>query len=110
MAYHPYRYHLIKKHFPEIPVYGVFFEPEKDPGPLLRSSDIVVANRDLDRMKDLAEKFGKRFWTYNNVTADQSFGKNRLLYGQIPSYYGSEVMWFWCWNLPAANPPPADCV
>jgi hypothetical protein len=103
MAYHPYRYHLIKKHFPDIPVYGVFFEPDKDPGPLLHSSDIVVANRDLDRMKDLAAKFGKRFWTYNNVTADQSFGKNRLLYGQIPSYYGSEVMWFWCWNYWVGN-------
>jgi hypothetical protein len=103
MAYYPYRYHLIKKHFPDIPVYGVFFEPEKDPGPLLHSSDIVVANRDLDRMKDLATKFGKRFWTYNNITADQSFGKNRLLYGQIPSYYGSEVMWFWCWNYYVGN-------
>jgi hypothetical protein len=104
MAYHPYRYHLIKKHFPDIPVYGVFFEPEKDPGPLLHSSDIVVANRDLDRMKSLAAEFGKRFWTYNNVTADQSFGKNRLLYGQIPAYYGSEVMWFWCWNYYVGNP------
>jgi hypothetical protein len=103
MAYHPYRYHLIKKHFPDIPVYGVFFEPEKDPGPLLHSSDIVVANRDLDRMKDLAATFGKRFWTYNNLTADQSFGKNRMLYGQIPSYYGSEVMWFWCWNYYVGN-------
>jgi hypothetical protein len=103
MAYHPYRYHLIKKHFPDIPVYGVFFEPEKDPGPLLHSSDIVVANRDLDRMKGLAAQFGKRFWTYNNVTADQSFGKNRLLYGQIPAYYGSEVMWFWCWNYYVGN-------
>jgi hypothetical protein len=103
MAYHPYRYHLVKKHFPEVPVYGVFFEPEKDPGPLLHSSDIVVANRDLDRMKDLAAQFGKRFWTYNNVTADQSFGKNRLLYGQIPAYYGSEAMWFWCWNYYVGN-------
>jgi hypothetical protein len=104
MAYHPYRYHLIKKHFPEIPVYGVFFQPEKDPGPLLRSSDIVVANRDLDRMKTLAAQFGKRFWTYNNVSADESFGKVRLLYGQIPAYYESEVMFFWCWNYYAGNP------
>jgi hypothetical protein len=103
MAYHPYRYHLVKKHFPEIPVYGVFFQPEKDPGPLLHSSDIVVANRDLDRMKLLAAQFGKRFWTYNNVTADESFGKIRLLYGQIPAYYGSEVMWFWCWNYYIRN-------
>jgi hypothetical protein len=98
MAYYPYRYHLIKRHFPWIPIYGVFFQPEKDPGPLLHSSDIVVANRDLYRMKLLAGEFGKRFWTYNNVTADESFGKIRLLYGQIPAYYGSEVMWFWCWN------------
>ena len=104
MAYHPYRYHLIKKHFPDIPVYGVFFQPEKDPGPLLHSSDIVVANRDLDRMKELAAQFGKRFWTYNNVTADESFGKIRLLYGQIPAYYESESMWFWCWNYYIGNP------
>ncbi len=104
MAYHPYRYHLIKKHFPEIPVYGVFFQPEKDPGPLLHSCDIMVANRDLDRIKQLSRDFGKRFWTYNNITADQSFGKNRLLYGQIPSYYESEVMWFWCWNYYIGNP------
>lgn len=104
MAYHPYRYGLVKKHFPDIPVYGVFFEPEKDPGPLLHSSDIVVANRDLDRMKLLASQFGKRFWTYNNVTADESFGKIRLLYGQIPAYYSSEVMWFWCWNYYVGNP------
>ena len=104
MAYHPYRYHLVKKHFPEIPVYGVFFEPEKDPGPLLHSSDIVVANRDLERMSGLARDFGKRFWTYNNITADQSFGKNRLLYGQIPAFYGSEVMFFWCWNYWVGNP------
>jgi hypothetical protein len=103
MAYHPYRYHLVKKYFPEIPVYGVFFQPEKDPGPLLHSSDIVVANRDLDRMKLLAVQFGKRFWTYNNVTADESFGKIRLLYGQIPAYYGSEAMWFWCWNYYVRN-------
>ncbi len=104
MAYHPYRYHLIKKHFPDIPVYGVFFQPEKDPGPLLHSSDIMVANRDLERIKRLSVEFGKRFWTYNNITADQSFGKNRLLYGQIPSYYESEVMWFWCWNYYVGNP------
>ena len=103
MAYHPYRYHLVKKHFPEVPVYGVFFEPEKDPGPLLHSSDIVVANRDLDRMSTLASQFGKRFWSYNNVTADESFGKIRLLYGQIPAYYGSEVMWFWSWNYYVGN-------
>jgi hypothetical protein len=103
MAYHPYRYHLVKKHFPDVPVYGVFFEPEKDPGPLLHSSDIVVANRDLDRMKSLASQFGKRFWTYNNVTADESFGKIRLLYGQIPAYYGSEAMFFWCWNYYVGN-------
>jgi hypothetical protein len=45
MAYHPYRYQLVKKHFPNVPVYGVFFEPEKDPGPLLHSSDIVVRHR-----------------------------------------------------------------
>jgi Domain of unknown function (DUF4091) len=80
-----------------------FFEPEKDPGPLLHSSDIVVANRDLYRMRRLAAQFGKRFWTYNNITADQSFGKNCLLYGQIPAYYGSEVMWFWCWNYYVGN-------
>jgi hypothetical protein len=103
MAYHPYRYHLIKKHFPDVPVYGVFFEPEKDPGPLLHSSDVVVANRDLDRMRSLAAQFGKRFWTYNNVTADESFGKIRVLYGQIPAYYGSEVMFFWSWNYWVGN-------
>jgi hypothetical protein len=103
MAYHPYRYHLIKKHFPDIPVYGVFFQPEKDPGPLLHSSDIVVANRDLERTQRLARQFGKRFWSYNNVTADESFGKIRVLYGQIPAYYGSEVMWFWCWNYWIGN-------
>jgi hypothetical protein len=104
MAYHPYRYYLIKKHFPEIPVYGVFFEPQKDPGPLIHSSDIVVANRDLERMSRLAREFGKRFWTYNNITADQSFGKCRLLYGQIPAFYGSEAMFFWSWNYYIGNP------
>ncbi|HSB14456.1 MAG TPA: glycoside hydrolase domain-containing protein [Bryobacteraceae bacterium] len=104
MAYYPYRYHLIKKHFPDIPIYGVFFQPEKDPGPLLHSCDIMVANRDLDRIRTLARDFGKRFWTYNNVTADESFGKIRLLYGQIPAYYGSEVMFFWCWNYYVGNP------
>jgi hypothetical protein len=104
MAYHPYRYHLIKKHFPDVPVYGVFFEPQKDPGPLLHSSDIVVANRDLERMSRLARQFGKRFWTYNNITADQSFGKCRLLYGQIPAFYGSEAMFFWSWNYYINNP------
>lgn len=104
MAYHPYRYDRIKKHFPEIPVYGVFFQPEKDPGPLLHSSDIMVANRDLARIRSLAEQFGKRFWTYNNITADESFGKVRLLYGQIPSFYESEVMFFWCWNYYVGNP------
>lgn len=103
MAYHPYRYQLVKKHFPDVPVYGVFFEPQKDPGPLLHSSDIVVANRDLDRMKSLAAQFDKKFWTYNNVTADESFGKIRLLYGQIPAYYGSEAMFFWCWNYYVGN-------
>lgn len=103
MAYHPYRYQLVKKHFPDVPVYGVFFEPEKDPGPLLHSSDIVVANRDLERMKSLAAQFGKRFWTYNNVSADESFGKIRLLYGQIPAYYSSEAMFFWCWNYYVGN-------
>ncbi|MCZ2078994.1 MAG: DUF4091 domain-containing protein [Bryobacteraceae bacterium] len=104
MAYHPYRYHLLKKHFPEVPVYGVFFEPRKDPGPLLHSCDIVVANRDLERMSRLAREFGKRFWTYNNITADQSFGKCRLLYGQIPAFYGSEAMFFWSWNYYINNP------
>ena len=103
MAYHPYRYHLVKKYFPEVPVYGVFFQPEKDPGPLLQSCDIVVANRDFDRMRTLAAEFHKRFWTYNNVSADESFGKIRLLYGQIPAYYGSETMWFWCWNYYVGN-------
>ncbi|MBK9169602.1 MAG: DUF4091 domain-containing protein [Bryobacterales bacterium] len=104
MAYHPYRYHLVKKHFPELPVYGVFFQPQADPGPLLHSSDILVANRDLDRIRGLAASFGKRFWTYNNITADQSFGKNRLLYGQVPAYYGSEAMFFWCWNYYIGSP------
>jgi hypothetical protein len=104
MAYHPYRYHLIKQHFPDIPIYGVFFQPEKDPGPLLHSSDIMVANRDFDRIKQLSRDFGKRFWTYNNITADESVGKIRLLYGQIPAYYESEVMFFWCWNYYVGNP------
>lgn len=104
MAFYPYRYHLIKKHFPDIPIYGVFFQPEKDPGPLLHNSDIVVANRDLAKMKTLARDFGKRFWTYNNVTADESFGKIRLLYGQIPAFYESEVMFFWCWNYWIGRP------
>jgi hypothetical protein len=103
MAYHPYKYHLVKKHFPDVPVYGVFFQPEKDPGPLLKSSDILVANRDLERIKALARNHGKRFWTYNNVCADESFGKVRLLFGQIPSYYESEVMWFWSWNYWIGN-------
>lgn len=104
MAYYPYRYHLIKKHFPDVQVYGVFFEPEKDPGPLLHSCDIVVANRDLERMSRLAREFGKQFWTYNNINADESFGKNRLLYGQIPAYYGSTAMFFWSWNYYINNP------
>jgi hypothetical protein len=104
MAYHPYRYHLIKQHFPDIPIYGVFFQPEKDPGPLLHSSDIMVANRDFDRIKQLSRDFGKRFWTYNNITADESVGKIRLLYGQIPAYYESEAMFFWCWNYYVGNP------
>jgi len=103
MAYHPHKYHLVKKHFPDLPVYGVFFQPEKDSGPLLKSCDILVANRDLQRIKALAISHGKRFWTYNNVCADESFGKVRLLYGQIPSYYESEVMWFWCWNYWIGN-------
>jgi hypothetical protein len=104
MEYHPHKYHLVKKHFPEIPVYGVFFQPERDPGPLLHSSDIVVANRDFDRMSRLAREFGKRFWSYQNVSADQSFGKCRFLYGQVPAYYGSESMFFWCWNYYVGNP------
>ena len=98
IEYHPHKYHLVKKHFPDIPVYGVFFEPGKDPGPLVKSCDIMVANRDLARIKALARAHGKRCWTYNNICADQSFGKCRMLYGQIPAYYESEVMWFWCWN------------
>lgn len=104
MAYHQYKYDLVKKHFPEMPVYGVFFEPQKDPGPLLKSCDIVVANRDLARMSALAKLHGKRFWSYINVCADQSFGVSRMLYGQIPAYYGSEVMFFWCWNYWIGNP------
>ncbi|MBW7998313.1 MAG: DUF4091 domain-containing protein [Candidatus Glassbacteria bacterium] len=104
MAYHPYKYHLVKKHFPDIPVYGVFFEPQKDPGPLLKSCDIMVANRDLEYIKKLAENHGKRFWSYGNICADQSFGKNRLIYGQVPAYYESEVMFFWCWNYYINNP------
>ena len=104
MAYHPYKYHLVKKHFPDVPVYGVFFQPEKDPAPLLKSCDIMVANRDLQRIKGLAKLHDKRFWTYNNVCADESFGKIRLLYGQIPSFYESEVMWFWSWNYWIGNP------
>lgn len=98
IEYHPHKYHLVKKHFPQVPVYGVFFQPQEDPGPLVKSCDIMVANRDLARIKALARAHNKRFWTYNNICADQSFGKCRLLYGQIPSYYESEVMWFWCWN------------
>jgi hypothetical protein len=104
MAYYPYKYFLVKKHFPDLPVYGVFFEPDKDPGPLVSTCDIMVANRDLERISALARLHGKRFWSYNNVCADQSFGKCRLLYGQIPAYYGSEVMWFWCWNYHIDNP------
>jgi len=104
LAYYPFKYHLVKKYFPEVPVYGVFFEPQKDPGPLLKSCDIMVANRDLGRIKALASLHNKRFWTYNNICADQSFGKCRLLYGQIPAYYESEVMWFWCWNYWINNP------
>ena len=104
IEYHPHKYHLVKKHFPEIPVYGVFFQPQEDPGPLVKSCDIMVANRDLARIKALARAHGKRFWTYNNICADQSFGKSRFLYGQIPSYYESEVMWFWCWNYTINNP------
>jgi len=98
IEYHPYKYQLVKRHFPHIPVYGVFFQPHKDPGPLLKSCDIMVANRDLVRIKDLARKHNKPLWTYNNICADQSFGKCRFLYGQIPAYYESKVMWFWCWN------------
>ncbi len=104
IEYHPHKYHLVKKHFPQVPVYGVFFQPQEDPGPLVKSCDIMVANRDLARIKALARAHGKRFWTYNNICADQSFGKCRLLYGQIPSYYESEVMWFWCWNYHINNP------
>ena len=104
IEYHPYKYQLVKKYFPEIPVYGVFFQPEEDPGPLLKSCDIMVANRDLAYIKQLAIQHGKRFWTYGNVSADQSFGKCRLLYGQIPSYYESEVMWFWCWDYYINDP------
>ena len=42
----------------------------------------------------------------DNLSAvmSNSFGKVRLLYGQIPSYYESEVMWFWCWNYWIGNP------
>ncbi|UCF38012.1 MAG: DUF4091 domain-containing protein, partial [Acidobacteriota bacterium] len=72
-------------------------------GPLLKSCDIMVANRDLQRIKALEISHGKRFLTYNIVCADESFGKVRLLYGQIPSYYESEVMWFWCWNYWIGN-------
>jgi hypothetical protein len=104
MAYHPYKYELVKKHFPDIPVYGVFFEPQKDPGPLLKSCDIMVANRDLQYVKKLADNHGKKFWSYGNICADHSFGKNRLIYGQIPSYFESEAMFFWCWNYYINNP------
>ena len=104
MAYHPHKYHLVKKHFPDLPVYGVFFQPQEDPGPLIKSCDIMVANRDLQKVKMLARAHGKRFWSYINICADQSFGKCRMLYGQIPSYYESEVMWFWSWNFYISNP------
>jgi Glycoside hydrolase 123, catalytic domain len=104
MAYHPHKYHLVKKHFPDLPVYGVFFQPQKDPGPLIKSCDIMVANRDLQKIKMLARSHGKRFWSYINICADQSFGKCRMLYGQIPSYYESELMWFWSWNFYVGDP------
>ncbi len=104
LAYHSYKYQLVKRHFPEIPVYGVFFEPEKELSPLLKTCDIMVANRDLQRIKMLAQAHGKRFWSYINVCADQSFGRNRMLYGQIPAYYGSEVMFFWSWDYWVGSP------
>ncbi len=104
LPYYIHKYYLVKKNFPEVPVYGVFFQPEKDPVPLVQACDIVVANRDLARMSALARIHGKRFWSYINVCADQSFGVNRLLYGQIPAYYGSEVMFFWCWNYWVGDP------
>ena len=104
MAYHPHKYHLVKDNFPKLPVYGVFFQPQEDPGPLVTSCDIMVANRDLEYIKSLARRNGKRFWTYHNINADHSFGKNRISYGQVPSYYDSEVMWFWSWNYYGGNP------
>ena len=104
LEYYPLRFHLIKKYFPEIPIYGVFFQPDKDPIPLVHTCDIMVANRDLDRIKTLSGQYGKGFWTYNNACADESFGKVRLLIGQIPSYYESAGMWFWCWNYYISNP------
>jgi len=104
LEYYPQRFHLIKKHFPEIPIYGVFFQPHKDPIPLVHTCDIMVANRDLVRIKSLHEQYNKGFWTYNNACADESFGKVRLLIGQIPSYYESAGMWFWCWNYYINNP------
>lgn len=104
LPYYIHKYHLVKKYFPQVPVYGVFFEPEKDPGPLVASCDILVANRDLARTSALARLHGKRFWSYINVCADQSFGVSRMLYGQIPAYYGSEAMFFWCWNYWVGDP------
>jgi len=96
---------LIKKHFPNVRLYGVVMGRAGALSWLAPPSDVLVTNGNRVAVAAWAREHKKAFWTYGGrCQAAQPFGQARLDYGLRPWATGTQGHWFWAYNWRIGDP------
>ncbi|MFP4057963.1 MAG: glycoside hydrolase domain-containing protein [Candidatus Brocadiia bacterium] len=94
---------LFRTHFPHVRLYGVTMNRLRW-AEMVSDTDILVANGDWARIRELATEKDKAAWFYGSVTTRHGYSGCRWRYGLRPYAYRPDGMWFWCYNFHPGDP------
>lgn len=94
---------LFRKHFPNVRLYGVTMD-RLSWAKMVLDTDILVANGDWARIRELATERHKAAWFYGSATTAHGYAGVRWRYGLRPYAHGPDGVWFWCYNFHPGDP------
>ncbi|HUW83889.1 MAG TPA: glycoside hydrolase domain-containing protein [Phycisphaerae bacterium] len=96
------RYDLLKTVMPDTRVYGVVMNRQKWAASMLDQCDIIVANGDFERCRDLSAEHNKDYWIYGFPLQEVHTARHDM--GLLAWRVGASGVFFWMYNYWGYDP------
>ena len=96
------RYDLLKTVMPDTRVYGVVMNRQRWAASMLDQCDVIVANGDFERCRDLSAQHNKDYWIYGFPLREVHLARHDM--GLLAWRVGASGVFFWMYNYWGYDP------